>query len=190
MNQSSIDWEQVRGRLRKSEEALRETLSDNPARMATVFRQRAVRLAREQAESRPVAPRIPSLIFRLGREQYAIALKDLTEVLPFQGCTRVPGAAKEFLGVMNLRGELRPVIDLARVLCRSASTDSGAVLILRRQAGLKVDSVEELREIRSDEISAPVPGQYCQAMLSGILTVLDVETLLSALLIPKEPRSL
>lgn len=193
MSQTAIDWEQVRRRLRKSEEALEKTLAENPARMQAVFRQRAIQLGRERAESKPLSPGIPALIFRLAQERYAIALKDLAEVLPFQGCTQVPGASKQFLGVINVRGELRPVIDLAHVLSgasRGSATDSGAVLMLRRPAGLKVDSVEALREIRSDELGAPAQGQYCRALVSGSLALLDVDVVLSAVDSAVESRSI
>jgi purine-binding chemotaxis protein CheW len=187
LSRASIDWEEVRRRLRKSEDALQETLSENPARMRAVFHQRAIQLAKEHADNQQASKGMPVLIFRLAHEQYAIALRELAEVLPFQGCTPVPGSSPEFLGVINLRGELRPVIDLARVLSGSASTDSGAVLVLRRQAGLKVDSAEELREIRSDEMTPPARGHHVQALVNGTLALLDVETILSAVCSVKEP---
>jgi purine-binding chemotaxis protein CheW len=189
MKQGSIQWEEVRRRLQASENSLRASLSEGPERIKTTFRQRAVQLAKEHASSKPVSRGIPALIFRLSQERYAIALKDLSEVLPFQACTQVPGASPQFLGVINLRGELRPVIDLARVLSGSFSTDSGVVLVLRHQGALKVDAVEDLREIRPEELARPVQGHYIQALASGSLGLLDVETMLSAVFSPKESRS-
>jgi len=55
-------------------------------------------------------------------------------VLPFAPCAPVPGAPPQFLGVINLRGELRAVVDLARLLVPSAdgNSDSEFVLMLRR----------------------------------------------------------
>ncbi|HEY4085240.1 MAG TPA: chemotaxis protein CheW [Bryobacteraceae bacterium] len=183
---AAIDWDEVRARLQKSEQALQESLSDNPGRMQAVFRRRAVQLAQE-AEAKPASQGIPALVFRLGQERYAVPLEELAEVLPFRGCTGVPGGSERFLGVINLRGQIRPVIDLARVLCGSASTDSGAVLILRRPIGLKVDAVENLQRIRSDEMAAPVRGHFVRPFLSGTLALLDLETLLSAVTSTKEP---
>jgi purine-binding chemotaxis protein CheW len=188
MKTASIGWEEVRRRLQTSEDSLREALSESPERIKTVFHQRAVLLAKAQAADKSASRGIPALIFRLAEERYAIALKELAEVLPFQGCTQVPGASPEFLGVINVRGELRPVIDLARVLSGSPSTDFGAVLILRRHGALKVDDVEDLREIRSDELTPPVQGRYLQALAAGTLGLLDVETMLSAVFSPKESR--
>jgi purine-binding chemotaxis protein CheW len=190
MKQGSIQWEEVRMRLQTNENSLRASLSESPERIRTVFRQRAVQLAKEHAANKPASRGIPALIFRLAEERYAIALQELAEVLPFQGCTQVPGTSTQFLGVINLRGELRPVIDLARVLSGSSSTDSGAVLVLRRQGALKVDSVEDLREIRPEELTRPVQGHYIQALASGTLGLLDVETMLLAVFSPKESRSI
>jgi chemotaxis signal transduction protein len=182
----------VHGRLRKSEEALRQSLSENPERIKTVFLQRAVRLAQlgeSRDDKRPASQRIPALIFRLAQERYAVALSALAEVVPFQGCTRVPGASPKIAGAINLRGAIRPVIDLALILSGSASSDSGVLLVLRRIAALKVDRVEELREIRSDELAVPVRGRHCQAVASGPLALLDVESLLSTVFSAVESRS-
>jgi purine-binding chemotaxis protein CheW len=188
---ASIDWDEVRSRLQKSQEALRESLSDNPQRMQAVLRRRAVQLAQEPpAETRPASRSIPALVFRLGQERYAIPLADLAEVLPFRGCTEVPGGSARFLGVINLRGEIRPVIDLARVLCGNASTDSGAILMLRRPVGLKVDEVENLQQVCSDEMAPMIPGHHVRRFVSGTLALLDVETLLLAMTSAKESRPL
>ena len=193
MKRGSIAWEEVRTRLRADEESLRRTLSETPERIQAVFRQRALQLAKEHASKKTPVKGIPALIFRLGQERCAIALQHLAEVLPFQRCVPVPGAPPQFLGVINLRGELRPVIDLARVLLPVSSgvpsADPGLVLVLRRPAALKVDQVEDLREIGSEELTHAVPGHYIQALASGTLGLLDVETMLSAVFSPKESRS-
>jgi chemotaxis signal transduction protein len=181
-----IDWDDVRRQLRRSEDALRETQSENSERMKAVFRRRAIQLAAEPPEARPASQNIPALIFGLGQERYAIPLGDLAEVLPFKGCTAVPGAAAEVLGVISLRGEIRPVIDLSRVLSGSASADSGAILMLRRPVGLKVDRVEELRHIASGGITPPLPGHCVRTLVSGTLALLDVEAMFSALFSAKE----
>ena len=190
MKQGSIQWEEVRRRVQANEDSLRRSLSESPERIKAVFRQRALQLGKEHVDKKPAAKGIPALVFRLAQERYAIALKELAEVLPFQGCTQVPGTSPQFLGVINLRGELRPVIDLARVLSGSPSIDSGTVLVLRRLVALKVDRVEDLCEIGSEELTHPVQGRYIQALASGTLGLLDVETMLSAVFSPKESRSI
>lgn len=190
MKSASIAWEEVHARLEASEISLREAFSEKPERVKTAFRQRAIQLAKSHASEKPASKGIPVLIFRIAQERYAIPLKELSEVLPFQGCTVVPGSSSQVLGVINLRGELRPVIDLPRVLSGNPSIDSGAVLVLRRAAALKVDGVEDLREIGSEELIGVAPGHYIHSIASGTLGLLDVETLLSTVLFSKESTSL
>ncbi|HYA16487.1 MAG TPA: chemotaxis protein CheW [Bryobacteraceae bacterium] len=158
----------------------------SPEHIRAVFRQRAVRLAQKLAVNKPASPGIPALVFRLSEERYAVALRDLAEVLPFERCAPVPGSPPHFRGVINLRGELRPVVDLARLVAGTPSADSGALLILRREFALKVDAVEALREIRSEEMTRPAQGQYVQALLAGAVALLDVEAILPAVFSPKE----
>ena len=62
------------------------------------------------------------LTFKISSEQYAVALDDLDEVLLMAAVKPVPGSPAFIKGVLNLRGELLPVIDLAERLglCRDA----------------------------------------------------------------------
>jgi purine-binding chemotaxis protein CheW len=183
MKRAAIDWDLVRTRLRASEAALEEAATENPARLEAAYRERAARLAKVHVRSKPAAAGLPALVFRLNKERYAIELKDVAEVLPLAGCTPVPGSPPEFLGVINLRGELRAVLDLGRLLSLSANEDghSGFVLILRRQGreiGLKIDRVEDLLEIRPEELTLPVEGKYVKALTPDTLMLLDVDAVL------------
>jgi len=184
MTTVSVNWEQVRSRLRASEEALEEALRAGPQRIQIAYQQRAVRLAKTQASPTAVSPGLPVIIFRLARERYAIELKYLAEVLPFTRCTPVPGAPPQFLGVINLRGELRGVLDLSQLLAlpESESTKSGFILMLRRSGlgvGLKVDSIEDLYEIRPEELTRPMQANYLKGLASGTLPLLDADILLA-----------
>lgn len=188
MSPATIQWEDVRRRLRETEDRL--NLPESPERITAIFRQRAAQLAKTQTEKMPAGENIPALVFRLANERYAIALKDLAEVVPFRGCTEVPGSSPLFLGVINLRGELRPVLDLAQVLCGVPSTGSGAVLVLRDRIALKVDEAEDLRLLDEGELTQPVQGQHTRILASENLAMLDVGTMLSAVLSQKESQSL
>jgi chemotaxis signal transduction protein len=187
MTRTKIDWEVVRTRLRASERALEEALAESPERIETAYRERAIRLASKQAEPGPVSEGLPVLVFRLATERYAIELKDLAEVFPFARCVAVPGAPREFPGVISLRGELRAVLDLRLLLglSENADNDSGFVLMLRRQGheiGLKVDLIEDLREIRPEDLAFPAQGKYAKGLTSGTLTLLSVDAVLAEVL--------
>ena len=190
MKSAGIDWEQVRDRLRASENAVEESLGAGPSRIEEAYRQRAMRLAIGQADRQTVSAGLAVLVFGVARERYAVELKELTEVLPYAPCTPVPGARQPFLGLINLRGELRPVVDLGRLFSPSVNGgDSGFVLMLRspgREIGLKVDHVERLGEIRPEEVSAPAQGRYLKGVVSGTLMLLSVDAVLEESFSKKE----
>lgn len=177
-----VNWEQVKIRLRANEEALEESLRAGPERIQTVYRQRALQLA-NQTSTLPVSPGQRVIVFRLDRERYAIELTKLAEVLPFKQCTPVPGAPPRLLGVINLRGELHGILDLSRLLAIPSSerADSGFILVLRhsdRRVGLRVDSIEDLNEVRPEELTVSTSGNYVKGLASGTLPLLDADKLL------------
>jgi purine-binding chemotaxis protein CheW len=193
LKKAGIDWGQVRDRLRVSESAVEEAQAASPRRIEDAYRRRAVWLAKGHAERKAVSTGLPVLVFRLAKERYAIELKELAEVLPFAGCAPVPGSP-QFLGAINLRGELRAVVDLGRLLLSSAgeNSDAGFVLILRNQnsrpgghgvgaqeIGVKVDDIQELREIQPEELTLPAQGNYGKGLVCGTLLLLDVDALLA-----------
>lgn len=180
MKSAVTDWEEVRERLRASEDALQRALSEDPDRVRSVFRQRAIELAKRSAQVKVVSNGIPALVFRLAGGKYAIKLSELTEVLPFKGCTPVPGGSPKFLGVINVRGEIRPVIDLELVLSEKPSGGAGFVLFLKGQTGLKVDEIEDLRQIHLEEFGPSSHGRFIRGLAPGPVMLLDVEAVLSA----------
>jgi purine-binding chemotaxis protein CheW len=194
MKRTEIDWTAVQDRLRASELALEQALTPNPQRIEQVYRQRAVRLASVELSRKPPSFGLSALVFRLGQERYAIGLHELAEVLPFRRCVPVPGASRQFLGVINLRGELRSVLNLGILLTPSegGNGEAGFVLMLRRpgkEIGLKVDRIEELREIQQEELMPPPQGSYGLGLVSGALTLLNVDRVLQDALLKEESRT-
>ncbi len=188
MTQVSIRWNEVRARLEVSDGALQQVLAGSPERRKAVFRQRATELAKEQVSQRPERASVQTLVVLLGTERYAIDLGALAEVLPDTGCTRVPGARAEFLGLINLRGELVPVVDLRRIMTGAPAGEGVFVLIVDRRTGLKVDDIEDLSEIHRDELTRPMQGRYVQGVAPGNIILLDIEALLSGVVSAKESR--
>lgn len=190
MNGARVNWDEARNRLRASERALEEVGEANPERVESIYRQRAVLLAKEQAEHQPASGGLPVLVIRLAQERYAIELKEVAEIVRFAHCTPVPGAPPPFLGVINLHGELRSVLDLGSLLVptQAKGSDSGFVLALRRrdpEIGLKVDDIEELREIRPERPDLRAQGNYLKRITSEGLPLLDTDKVLAGIL-PQE----
>jgi len=177
--------------MRASQIALHESLTATPARIEAAYSDRAARLAKERHTTKPASPAIPAVIFSVGKERYAIELKALSEILALVRCTPVPEYPPEVLGVINLRGEIRAVLDASCLLGlgKSESPRSGFVLMLRQQLveiGLKVDGIEELREFRAEELSHSGQGKYMKGLLSGAVMLLDTERMLAGVLSQEE----
>jgi chemotaxis signal transduction protein len=192
----TFNWDQVRTRLRESQVSDDTGVRDRE-RIELVYRKRAAALALQRVHADTSAT-FAALVFTLGTERYAIELQDLVEVLPCRACTPVPGAPRELLGVMNVRGEIRPVLDLACVigLPKIADRVPGLLLLLRqhgREVGLRVDQVENIRLLRPSELvyagqnGNDVSNRYVKAVASDAVMLLSAEVLLEMSFIKESP---
>jgi len=180
MRADAIQWELVRRRLQASEAALQETLTRNPLHIAQIWRRRAIELAGRSRGSTAAAGGVMTLGVRVGTERYAVELAELAEVLPYRNCTPVPGAPAALRGVINLRGELRPLIDLGAVLSGNRGDDGGYVVILRREGAWKVDGMEDLREIDRKNIAPAGEGRLTRGFVFEAVPLLDSQAVWSA----------
>lgn len=99
------------------------------------------------------------IVAYLKKEQYGFEIKYIDNIIVMQTITRVPKAQPYFKGVINLRGEVVPVMSLR---CRlgipeDTYTDKARIIIVRpeRQAapvGLIVDEVKEVITLEADDI--------------------------------------
>jgi purine-binding chemotaxis protein CheW len=101
------------------------------------------------------------LVFRLGGDEFGLPIEAVVEVaqVPEQ-ITRVPRAPKFLEGVVNLRGEVLPVVDQRRRFdMPSRAPDSARRLVVvrtaRHRAGLIVDSLSDVLRTRSELVQPP-----------------------------------
>lgn len=99
------------------------------------------------------------LTFSLGTDRYGIPLLSVKEVLAMPEIKSVPETPAYFLGLMNLRGQIVPVIDMRtklglKPIARTESTviisDCGDSVI-----GVVVDSVDSVIAPNVEDISPP-----------------------------------
>jgi purine-binding chemotaxis protein CheW len=98
------------------------------------------------------------VVFRLEKALYALPLASVREVFPAPGhYTRVPRAPKSVRGVLNLRGRVVPVVELAALLELPPGESKSAKVVLldfsRRELGLLVTEVEGIENL--DKLSPP-----------------------------------
>lgn len=98
------------------------------------------------------------IVIKLGSEQYGIDIKYIDNIVRMQHITRVPKVADYLKGVINLRGEVIPVMSLRRKMELEADeiTKATRIIILKLEQhgtiGIMVDAVKEVVTLRSDEI--------------------------------------
>lgn len=104
------------------------------------------------------------LTFMLGGETFAIGILCIKEIIEYTGLTEVPMMPKCIRGVINLRGSVVPVLDLAARFSKPSSevTKKTCIVIVevqsgddRHDMGVVVDAVNAVLEIPRSEIEAP-----------------------------------
>lgn len=192
MRTGRIDWGEIRRKLAKAEQALSAALVSDERRTEDLLRRRAESLsARRSARATAMATQ-PVMVFRLGRERYAVGLTHLRQVVPLSGLTPLPDASEGMLGVMNFHCEVGTVWDLARLLelPQAEASAPGHVLVMRtdREVGLRVDYVEGRMEIDPGKLILPheTEGALATRFLKGLtpdrIHLLDVEAVLGNIL--------
>lgn len=124
------------------------------------------------------------LTFRIGDEQYGLRLAQTREIIEYGGITSVPLMPNFLRGVINLRGEVVPVIDLAVRLGRPAITiqKRSCIIVVELESveqhhilGLLADAVSEVVELDVNNIEdAPSFGANIRAeFIQGIAKIDD-----------------
>jgi len=137
------------------------------------------------------------LSFKLGKEEFALDISKVREVLDFTDITTVPQTPAYMMGVINLRGSVVPVVDLNRKFSikETLKTVNTRIIICevdfeceRVILGVLADSVHEVMEIPPANIEpAPRIGtQLDTSFLKGMgkrddefIMILDIDTVFS-----------
>ena len=102
--------------------------------------------------------------FRLGRELFGVEVTRAKEILSLTPVTRVPQTPQYMLGVINLRGQVVPVIDmrLKLGLPDEAETEETCIIVVEVMVdgepltvGALADAVREVLEINEGQIEPP-----------------------------------
>lgn len=109
------------------------------------------------------------LTFRIGKEEYALSIAEVVEIVGILPVTEVPDMPAFVRGVVNLRGRVIPAIDVRLRFCMEprAYDPRTCVVVVDLKgitAGLIVDTVSEVQTISPGAISnAPVVQQGRQS---------------------------
>lgn len=90
------------------------------------------------------------IVVKIGNEQYGINISYVDNIVRMQKITRVPKAQQYFKGIINLRGEIVPVMSIRRKmgLDDDVYTNASRIIILKPEQqsslGVIVDEVKEV----------------------------------------------
>jgi len=137
------------------------------------------------------------LTFLLGDEMFAIGILSIREIIEYGFVTEVPMTPPFIRGVLNLRGAVVPVVDLAVRFGRPAreGTKRTCIVIVEIESaqgsqamGVVVDAVNEVLDIPGSEIEPPpefgarIRNDFIQGMgkINGkFVVILDANRILS-----------
>lgn len=117
------------------------------------------------------------IVVGIGTEQYGIDIKYVDNIVRNQRITRIPKAQYYFKGVINLRGEIIPVMSLRLKfgLEPDEYTNATRIIIIKLEPqsaiGIIVDEVKEVVTLNEDCIEKPNAADATDAVsqyLSGI----------------------
>lgn len=101
------------------------------------------------------------ITFSVGGEDYGVPVLEVLEIVRIENLIKVPHGRDYLLGMMDIRGQVLPVIDLKTKLQMEAmdSHPERAIImqIGARKIGLGVDSVSHVRSFSSDNIDEGPP---------------------------------
>jgi len=100
---------------------------------------------------------IQVVTFKLGEEEYAVDILSVQEINKLLNITRVPKAQSYIEGVINLRGNVIPILNLYKRfgLGTQGHTDDARIIVLQHndiRAGVIVDQVSEVSRLKTSEI--------------------------------------
>ena len=133
------------------------------------------------------------ITFRVGPETFVLDIMAVRQIIPYSGSTSVPTAPAFVEGIIVLRNEVIPIIDLRdRLFPKAERAAEPLVLITHSSAGmigLKVDEVRRIVTINSDALLPPPPlvrgvrGEVLIAVIphgEEVYLLIDLEHVLSA----------
>ena len=125
--------------------------------------------------------------FVVASEKYGVNILNIREIIRFIEITPVPMSREEILGVINLRGNVIPVIDFRTLFCLESIevTNDTRIIVLEHEEviiGLLVDAVSEVLGIPEHDFE-PAPRNTNSEIPDFINTVIVLDDKESLLLV-------
>lgn len=98
--------------------------------------------------------------FKIGKEYYGLPIENVLSIEKPSKTTRIPNAPDYVIGLINLRGDVIPVVDLRTKLGmekKQVDKDSRIIIIKEKEmvVGLMVDSSKDVLDIDEENVDKP-----------------------------------
>ncbi|PVM89751.1 chemotaxis protein CheW [Caulobacter radicis] len=125
------------------------------------------------------AERRELISFRVGEQEYCVDIMAVREIRGWSPATTLPQSPGYMRGVINLRGAVLPIMDLA---CRLGMpviepTVRSVFIVVKagdRMIGMLVDAVSDILSI-TDDLVQPTPDLACDAVRSFIRGIISID---------------
>jgi len=126
----------------------------------------------------PPGERLELTAFRIGEQEFCLDIMAVREIRGWSSATPLPRSPDYVKGVMNLRGSVLPIVDLAARLGLGvvAPTPRHVIIVVRineQLVGLLVDAVCDILTVHESLVQA-APDVACDALkgfVRGVITV-------------------
>lgn len=158
---SSLEFrEKMLKRLKRLEGEFQSIFKISPEEKAAVFKQRAEYLSKRISYKEP-EEKVKILTFCLGNEKYSVRIQHALEIIKVTDINKLPCTPRHFAGVINLRGNILPLIDLNAFLDiqKDSGNSSETIVVIEvdgETAGILVDKVEDILDVSVEQIAPPL----------------------------------
>lgn len=136
------------------------------------------------------------MTFELGAMKYAIELPKIREILTYpDNITTLPNTSKWVKGLINLRGEVVPILDI-RIKFNTSKTvydeNTSVIAVITedsRMIGIVVDLVDDVQRLDTStlapvsEMGSAIPAKYLKGYVrldnNEMLVIMDIEKVVS-----------
>ena len=167
---SGIDAEYLKG-IGKLEEGKRLLLLLDLVKLLTASERRELsklgqanekNIKNRKGSERKMAEEEQLVSFKIENEEFGVGIEEVQEIIRLPEITKVPKAPSFVEGVINLRGNVLPVIDLRKRFDLEATKKTNATRIVvvnvdNKTTGIIVDSVSEVLRLPKNAIEPPPP---------------------------------
>ena len=115
------------------------------------------------------------LIFMAGHLKLGVVAEDVVEILNNQVITYLPMVPDFIRGIINMRGQMIPILDIRARLGMEPQEGDDLVVVINLgdvQLGILVDGVDQMLDIPRANIH-PLPANSTQMLVSGMCSLPD-----------------